>query len=72
MEYAPEGELFDQVVKESEEETLMNEVTAKLRFYQICISYIDEECSSRRIIWQGGEGVRGSNNDDHGQSEAKS
>ena len=38
MEYAPEGELFDQVVKESEEETLMNEVTAKLRFYKTFIS----------------------------------
>ena len=45
MEYAPEGKLFDQVVKESEYETLMNEVTAKLIFYQICISYIDVECS---------------------------
>ena len=43
MEYAPEEELFYQVVKESEEETLNHEVTAKLRFYQICLSYIDGE-----------------------------
>ena len=34
MEYAPGGELFDQVVKEYGEE-FMNEETAKLRFYQI-------------------------------------
>ena len=27
MGYAPEGELFDQVVKESEEKTLINQVT---------------------------------------------
>ena len=33
MKYAPEGELFDQVVKELLEETLINEVTAKFRFY---------------------------------------
>ena len=26
IDYAPEGELFDEVVKELEEETLMNEV----------------------------------------------
>merc|ERR1719233_554645 len=36
MEYAPGGELFDQVVKESEKDTVLNEMTAKLRFYQIC------------------------------------
>ena len=52
MEYAPEGELFDQVVRESKEETLINKVTAKLRFSQICISYIEKECSRRRIICQ--------------------
>ena len=64
MEYALGGELFDKVVRESGEETLMNKVTAKLRFYQICISYIDdEECSRRRNISQGGEGVRESDND---------
>ena len=50
MEYDPEGELFDHVEKKSEEETLMNEVTVKLTFCQICISYIDEECSRRRFI----------------------
>ena len=72
MEYAPEGELFDQVVKESEEETLINEVTVKVRFYQIRISFIDEKCYRRRIIWQGGEGVRKSNKDERGQFEAKS
>ena len=43
MEYASDGELFDQVLKESEEETLMHEVTSKLRFHQICLSYIDGE-----------------------------
>ena len=69
MEYAQEGELF---VKEAEEEPLMNKVTAKLRFYQICIYYIDEECSRRRIFWQGDEGVRESDNDEQGQFEAKS
>ena len=53
MEYAPEGELFDQVVKKSEEETLMIEVTTKLRFYHICISYVYEECSRRRIFPKG-------------------
>ena len=72
MEYAPEGELFYQVVKESEEETLMNKVTAKLRFYQISISYINEKCYRRKIIWQGGEGVRERANDERGQFEAKS
>ena len=36
MECAPGGELFDQVVKESEKDTVMNEMVAKLRFYQIC------------------------------------
>ena len=30
------GELFDQVIKESEKDTVMNEITANLRFYQIC------------------------------------
>ena len=38
-EWAPEGEILDQAEKESEEETLMNEVTAKLRLYQICFPY---------------------------------
>ena len=37
MEYARDRELFDQVVKESEEKTSM------LRIYQICESYIDGE-----------------------------
>ena len=36
MEYAPGGELFDDVVRESERDSRMNEVTAKLGFYQIC------------------------------------
>ena len=69
MEYAPEGELFDQVVRESKEETLINKVSAKLRFSQICISYIEKECSRRRIICQSGEGVGESNNDERGQFE---
>ena len=34
MEYAPGGELFEEVVKEYGEE-FMNKETAKLRFYQI-------------------------------------
>ena len=50
--------VFDQVVRESEEETLMNEVTAKLTVYQICISFNNEECSRRRLIGQSGEEVR--------------
>ena len=49
-DYAPGGDIFDLVVKESEEETLMNEVAAKLRFYQICISYIDEKCYRWKTI----------------------
>jgi len=49
-EWAPEEEILDQVEKESEEETLMNEVTAKLRFYEICLSYIDGECTRRKNI----------------------
>ena len=36
-EYAPEGALFDKVVKKSQEKTLLNVVTEKLRFYQICL-----------------------------------
>ena len=36
MENAPGGELFDQVIKESEKNTVMNEITVKLIFYQIC------------------------------------
>ena len=32
LKFAAEEELFDQVVKELEEEILMNGVTAKLRF----------------------------------------
>ena len=36
MEYAVGGELFDEVVRESERDSRMNEVTAKLRFYQNC------------------------------------
>ena len=73
MEYDPEGELFDQVVKESEEDTLKNEVTVKLRFYQncLCLSYIDGEYSWRRIIWQCCAGVREGNTDEWGQCEAK-
>ena len=43
MEYALDGELFDQVGKESEKETSMHEVTANLIVYQICLSYIDGE-----------------------------
>ena len=35
----------DQVVKKSEEETLMNEMTTKLKFYHICLFYNDGECS---------------------------
>ena len=58
MEYAQEGEVFDQVARESEDETLMNQVTAKLRFYQICPYYIDGECSRRRNIRPCGEGAR--------------
>ena len=37
-EYMPEGELFDQVVKESEKETMISEVTSKPRFYHIWIT----------------------------------
>ena len=36
MKNAPGGELFDQVIKESEKDTVMNKITAELRFYQIC------------------------------------
>ena len=49
FEYAPGDELFDQVVRESEEETLMNEVTAKLRFHQICLSCIDGESFNKVV-----------------------
>ena len=62
MEYAPEGELFDQVLRESEEETLMNEVTAKLSFRQISPYYIVGECSRTRFIWPSDARVRESDN----------
>ena len=39
MDYAPER---DQAVRDSEEETLMNEVTAKLRFYPILMKNAPE------------------------------
>ena len=71
IENAPEGELFDQGLKESEEDPLMKEVTLKLIFYQICLTYINEECSRRRIIWQSGEEVKKIDNDGCGQFEAK-